>query len=56
MPTMAQRTPLDEHPVTAPYFYPGGEGVRQGDLVKNPEYAEILTKIASEGASAFLHR
>ena len=53
MPMMAERTPLDENPVTGPYFYPGGEGVSQGDIVTNPEYADLLAMIASEGASAF---
>ena len=53
MPMMAQRTPLDEDPVTAPYFYPDGNAVSKGDLVKNPAYAELLTSIADEGASAF---
>lgn len=53
MPMMAQRTPLDEDPVTAPYYYPGGEGVRKGDVVTNAEYADLLTRIANEGASAF---
>jgi len=44
---------LDENPVTAAYFYPGGEPLPEGHLLKNPDYAETLKAIAAEGPSAF---
>lgn len=44
---------LDEHPASAAYFYPGGEALPVGFRRANPEYATTLTRIASEGPSAF---
>ncbi len=35
------------------YFYPNGIPLKNGDLLKNPEYAETLRRIANEGPSAF---
>lgn len=35
------------------YFYPGGEPLAAGHLLKNPEYAAILRQIAKDGVSAF---
>lgn len=35
------------------YFYPGGEALPAGHLLKNPEYAAILRQIAKDGVSAF---
>lgn len=35
------------------YFYPNGNPLKSGDLLKNPEYAETLRRIAIEGPSAF---
>ena len=53
LPMMAERSRLDEDPGSAAYFYPGGEPLREGHLLKNPEYAETLTRVANEGPEAF---
>jgi len=53
LPMMAQQSLLDENPGTADYFYPNGEALQTGDLLRNPEYASTLTRIAQEGISAF---
>ena len=44
---------LDDNPATAEYFYPGGAPLKAGDLLKNPEYARTLARIADEGTTAF---
>ena len=38
---------------TAAYFFPGGTAIAQGDMLKNPEYAETLRALAEGGADAF---
>ncbi|MFT5484346.1 MAG: gamma-glutamyltranspeptidase/glutathione hydrolase [Halieaceae bacterium] len=53
LPRLAAITRLDEDPDTAAYFYPGGKALETGHLLKNPEYAHTLRRIAQEGASAF---
>ena len=53
LPMMAERSRLDENPGSADYFYPGGAPLQAGDLLKNPEYAETLTRVATEGIGAF---
>ncbi len=53
LPMMAQRSQLAKNPATAAYFYPGGEPLQAGHLLKNPEYAKTLTRIANEGIDAF---
>jgi gamma-glutamyltranspeptidase/glutathione hydrolase len=53
LPWVGERGRLDENPLTAAYFYPGGEPLQVGDLLKNPEYAATLTRIANEGIDAF---
>ena len=53
LPMVASRGRLDENPVTAAYFFPGGEPLKVGHLLKNPEYAETLSRIANEGIDAF---
>ncbi len=53
LPRMAQFSQLAKNPATAAYFYPGGKPLEAGDLLKNPEYAATLTRIAEEGISAF---
>lgn len=53
LPRMAQYSRLAKNPATAAYFYPDGEPLQAGDLLKNPEYAATLSKIAEEGISAF---
>lgn len=44
---------LDDHPVSAAYFYPEGEPLQVGYVRDNPDYAETLRLIAAEGAGAF---
>ncbi len=53
LPMMAERSRLDENPGSAEYFYPGGQPLQVGHLLKNPEYAETLTGVANEGIDAF---
>lgn len=53
LPMMAERSRLDEVAGSAAYFYPGGEPLQAGDLLRNPEYANTLTRVANEGISAF---
>ncbi len=50
---IARVTRLDEDPVTASYFFPGGEPLPVGTLRTNPEYAETLRRIAAEGPRGF---
>lgn len=44
---------LQRYPVTKSYFFPNGKAIQEGDLLKNPEYAKTLEKIAKDGAKAF---
>jgi gamma-glutamyltranspeptidase/glutathione hydrolase len=53
LPQMAQMSQLAKNPATAAYFYPDGEPLQVGDVLKNPEYAATLSRIAKEGISAF---
>jgi gamma-glutamyltranspeptidase/glutathione hydrolase len=53
LPRMAQLSRLDENPGAAEYFYPDGEPLEAGYVHTNPEYADTLTRVANEGASAF---
>ena len=53
LPWVGKRGRLDENPATAAYFYPGGKPLQVGHLLKNPEYAETLTRVANEGIDAF---
>ncbi|MBD1390677.1 gamma-glutamyltransferase [Neiella sp. HB171785] len=39
----------------ASYFYPGGEPLKNGQLLKNPDLAATLKTIAAEGSQAFYH-
>ena len=55
LPWVGERGRLDENPATAAYFYPGGEPLEVGHLLKNPEYANTLKRIANEGTDAFYH-
>ncbi len=53
LPMMAERSRLATNPGSAAYFYPQGEPLQAGYLLKNPQYANTLTRIAKEGISAF---
>ncbi|MEM9583807.1 MAG: gamma-glutamyltransferase [Pseudomonadota bacterium] len=44
---------LTRFPRTASYFVPEGEPIQQGNTLKNPAYADTLTRIAEEGARVF---
>lgn len=44
---------LDDHPVSAAYFYPEGEPLAEGAIRDNPDYAETLRRVATEGTDAF---
>ncbi len=50
---LRQFTRLDEHPVSAAYFYPGGEPLAEGAVRDNPDYAETLRRVAEEGIETF---
>jgi gamma-glutamyltranspeptidase/glutathione hydrolase len=49
----ASYTRLDDNPDTAAYFYPNGVALQAGMLLTNPEYANTLRRISSEGIDAF---
>jgi len=53
LPQMAQISMLDENPGSAEYFYPGGEPLQAGTLLRNPQYANTLSRVAAEGPEAF---
>lgn len=53
LPSLRQMSILDDFPGSAEYFYPGGEPLQAGDFLRNPEYAQTLTKVAEEGPQAF---
>jgi len=53
LPKMAEVSRLDENPATAAYFYPDGQPLQVGHLLKNPEYANTLRRVAKEGPQAF---
>jgi gamma-glutamyltranspeptidase/glutathione hydrolase len=53
LPMVAARGRLDENPATAAYFFPDGKPLQAGHLLKNPDYARTLTRIANEGIDAF---
>ena len=44
---------LDDHPVSAAYFFPEGEPLAEGAIRDNPDYAETLRRVATEGIEAF---
>ncbi|MDM7459298.1 MAG: gamma-glutamyltransferase [Paracoccus sp. (in: a-proteobacteria)] len=44
---------LRRDPTTAAYFFPEGDPIAEGDLLRNPEYARSLRTLARDGADAF---
>lgn len=44
---------LTRFPRTASYFVPEGEPIQEGNTLKNPAYADTLTRIAEEGVQVF---
>ncbi len=44
---------LSRFPDTMAYFLPGGVPLQQGQLLKNPDYAETLRVLAAQGAAGF---
>ncbi|MFC3167432.1 gamma-glutamyltransferase [Paracoccus fontiphilus] len=46
---------LQADPATAAYFFPGGQAVAAGTLLKNPAYADTLRRLAAEGSDGFYH-
>jgi gamma-glutamyltranspeptidase / glutathione hydrolase len=50
---MARFTRLNQNPGAAEYFYPNGQAIQAGSILRNPEYANTLSRIASEGPDAF---
>ncbi len=48
-----QFTRLDDHPVSAAYFFPDGQPLAEGDVRDNPDYAETLRRVAADGIESF---
>ena len=48
-----KRGRLSKNPLTKKYFYPNGVKIKNGDLLKNFEYAETLQAIAANGSVVF---
>ncbi|MDN5568953.1 MAG: gamma-glutamyltransferase, partial [Paracoccus sp. (in: a-proteobacteria)] len=44
---------LARYPATKDYFFPEGQPLAEGSILKNPAYAETLRAIAKDGADAF---
>ena len=53
LPRIAAFGRLDENPEAAAYFYPDGKPLAAGSIRTNPDYAQTLQAIASDGPSAF---
>ena len=52
-PRLRMAARLDDHPVSAAYFYPDGEPLAEGSVRRNPDYAQMLREIAEQGPAAF---
>ncbi len=52
-PRLRAAIELDDRPVSAAYFYPGGNPLEAGDMRDNAPYADTLTEIALVGPKAF---
>ena len=50
---LRQFTRLDDHPVSAAYFYPEGEPLAEGAVRDNPDYAATLRAVATDGIETF---
>lgn len=50
---LAGDTEMPNIPGTQDYFYPNGESLREGEILKNPAYAAVLRAVAKGGAAAF---
>ena len=50
---LAGDTEMPNIPGTQDYFYPDGESLRAGEILKNPAYARVLRAVAQGGAAAF---
>lgn len=46
---------LAKHATTANYFLPDGKPLQAGDLLKNPEYAQTVQTLATQGFSPFYY-
>lgn len=44
---------LSRFPATKAYFFPDGAAIAAGDMLKNPDYAHVLRRLAAEGSRAF---
>ncbi|MCY4357859.1 MAG: gamma-glutamyltransferase [Gammaproteobacteria bacterium] len=53
LPMLSGVSLLAQFPGSAEYFYPDGEPLQAGDVLRNLEYAATLTRIAEEGPQAF---
>lgn len=47
------REQLQRHPATAAYFMPEGNPLKEGTLLKNPEFAATVKLLAKQGSSPF---
>ena len=44
---------LGRFPVTKAYFFPDGNAIAAGATLRNPDYAHVLRRLATEGSDAF---
>ncbi|MGP6089436.1 gamma-glutamyltransferase [Antarctobacter jejuensis] len=42
---------LGRHPETTAYFFPDGAPIAEGSVLRNPAYADVMRRMAAEGAS-----
>jgi gamma-glutamyltranspeptidase / glutathione hydrolase len=49
----AAGSPLFSHPASAAVFAPNGRPLREGEICRNPDYAQTLRKLAQDGPDAF---
>ncbi|HSP26888.1 MAG TPA: gamma-glutamyltransferase family protein, partial [Saliniramus sp.] len=50
---VADNETLQRHEPTRDYFFPGGEPIRAGDILRNEAFAQTLRMIAEQGPQAF---